>query len=82
MRKTTVDDGDPGEDAVTAATGGSVTTSVGWATYPIDAEAPAALLALADAELRRIKRHPRAYPRRSAAHLALASDASSSMRRA
>jgi diguanylate cyclase (GGDEF)-like protein len=39
-------------ETVASATDGLVTTCVGWATYPGEAENPAVLLELADAELR------------------------------
>lgn len=42
--------------AVSDATAGSVTTSIGWVTYPTGAEDPETLIALADAELRHAKR--------------------------
>jgi len=41
--------------AVRVATGGSLTTSIGWVTYPSGAESPETLLALADADLLRAK---------------------------
>ena len=41
--------------AVREATQGTVTTSIGWVTYPTGAEDPEALLGLADAELRHAK---------------------------
>jgi diguanylate cyclase (GGDEF)-like protein len=40
------------EEAVSAATNGSVTTSVGWVTFPDQAEDADSLLSLADTELR------------------------------
>jgi diguanylate cyclase (GGDEF)-like protein len=42
-------------ETVAGATNGSVTTSVGWVTYPAETENPATLLDLADADLRRNK---------------------------
>lgn len=42
-------------ETVASATNGSVTTSVGWVTYPAGTEKPATLLDLADADLRRNK---------------------------
>jgi diguanylate cyclase len=46
------------QQAVAAAMGGAVTTSVGWATFPADADDAITLLALADTDLRRAKRNP------------------------
>lgn len=43
-------------NAVGLATSHSLTTSIGWVTYPTDAEDPQALLALADANVRATKR--------------------------
>jgi diguanylate cyclase (GGDEF)-like protein len=43
------------QDAVSTATRGSLTTSVGWAIYPDHGKDPSALLALADADLRHAK---------------------------
>jgi diguanylate cyclase (GGDEF)-like protein len=48
--------GDRVRDAVSAAANGSLTASVGWVTYPSQAQDASTLLALADAELRRAKR--------------------------
>jgi diguanylate cyclase (GGDEF)-like protein len=39
------------QDAIRTATSGSLTTSIGWATYPTDAEDHQTLLSLADAKL-------------------------------
>jgi diguanylate cyclase (GGDEF)-like protein len=55
------------QTAVHEAMGGSVTTSVGWVTFPNDGSDPGTLLAQADAQLRRAKhergteRHGRAF---------------------
>jgi diguanylate cyclase (GGDEF)-like protein len=59
--------------AVNAVTGGSLTTSVGWVTYPTDTEDTGALLALADADLRRAKRERgiEARPRQETGHAGL-----------
>jgi diguanylate cyclase (GGDEF)-like protein len=43
-------------EAVNAATGGTVSTSIGWVTFPTQADDPRMLLALADADLWRAKR--------------------------
>jgi diguanylate cyclase (GGDEF)-like protein len=51
------------QEAVTTATNGSLSTSVGSATFPTDTQDPAALLALADADLRRAKPERRAPER-------------------
>jgi diguanylate cyclase (GGDEF)-like protein len=47
------------EEAVREATAGRVTTSIGWTTFPTQAEDPRMLLAIADAELWRAKRERR-----------------------
>ncbi len=44
------------QNAVADVTSGRLSTSVGWVTFPADAQDAGALLALADAELRRTKR--------------------------
>ena len=43
-------------EAVNAATGGTVSTSIGWVTFPTQADDPRMLLALADADLWHAKR--------------------------
>ena len=49
-------------EALAAGLDGSLTTSVGWATFPEDGASADALLNLADGDLRRTKRTP--APRR------------------
>jgi diguanylate cyclase (GGDEF)-like protein len=44
------------QEAVSTVTGGSVNTSIGWVTFPTQADDPRMLLALADADLWRAKR--------------------------
>jgi diguanylate cyclase (GGDEF)-like protein len=44
------------QQAVAAATNGAVTISVGWATHPTPTADPSRLLAVADEQLRRVKR--------------------------
>jgi diguanylate cyclase (GGDEF)-like protein len=47
------------QEAIVTATSGTLSASVGWATFPAGAEQSSALLALADADLWRVKRQRR-----------------------
>jgi diguanylate cyclase (GGDEF)-like protein len=59
-------------DSLEAATNGSLSTSVGWATFPADGEDAATLLAVADVALRDAKRDRGAQQRQHAGTLSLA----------
>jgi diguanylate cyclase (GGDEF)-like protein len=49
------------QEAVSDATGGRVSTSIGWVTFPTQSDDPRMLLALADADLWRAKRERRTH---------------------